>query len=112
MSEIKAALTPEEWVRLARVMSDDLTDPDDPYTVRRSHAELQFTWGVHGAISVKEAHLPAVAALALHGQPFGFTWEIHRALSEMGHPMQTAESIALAQRGLALIAALLPPRTP
>lgn len=52
----------------------------------------------------------AKAATLLHGQPFGFTWEMVDALNELGHYNQSAESAELAARAIANIAALLPPR--
>lgn len=95
MSEIQPALTPEEWARFLAVLAET-----DHWTAYRCMSQ-----DFHG-----------LAALALHGQPFGFTWEDVVALREevrgewegpggtiLGEPGHRLLSIA------ARIAALLPP---
>ncbi len=102
MSEkMRPALTPEEW---ARVKSDGM-EPG-PTLV----GELPY-------LSESDRHI--VAALALHGHPFGFTWEMVRALRSIldrarGEPEclpeWAAEDEELAGAAIANIEALLPPR--
>lgn len=115
--EIKPALTPEEWAGEQPAMNrDDVLiyhdppprgggcigitdrDPDDP-----------------SSVVILPEHRHALAALALHGQPFGFTWEDvdllrEEARSEYAIPdgmgFTGQELLDLADR----IAALLPPR--
>lgn len=96
--EIKPALTAEEWAQNAK------TDHGDGIRLL-SDAEVRIgTREVFAA--TKELH--ALAALALHGQPFGFTWndvdiiDIAAACDYEG----SAKLCALRDR----IAALLPPR--
>ena len=99
-SRVAPALTPEEWRKFA-----PLDRPLDPYIVTAAHDNTH-----------------AAAALALHGQPYGFTWddyhdlwdyahEIERdcgppdlLLPEYRHQVEALRSIA------GRIAALLPPR--
>ena len=107
MSEVKPAMTAEEWAHAKQVTwAERWVDPDDPHQI---------------------------AALALHDQPFGFTWEdvdalrgVGRGLAEFmrnygtGHgiispaaerAMREAMASALFLPDLAdRIAALLPPR--
>lgn len=124
MSEIKPALTAEEWavrkrpqymlpdrprIKLRRDGSldmnlDDVSNPAEPW----SCAEM--------TIPPEDRHV--VAALALHGLPEGFTWEdVDRLyvtaewLENFPNPIQDFDSEML--RDLAdRIAALLPPREP
>lgn len=117
MSEIKPALTPEEWASRDRqdvcidhagriaISSEVWMDNSDGDAYRVSvTATIDDVEGRH-----------AIAAFALHGQPFGFTWEDVRRLRELdghwesrdGGPLAPATwPGALADR----IAALLPPR--
>jgi hypothetical protein len=100
MSEVKPALTREEWLEYA---------PLDRTLAH--HAPVVAYENVHGA-----------AALALHAQPFGFTWDdyfelldnAHEVEAEYGPPewllperkRQVDRLRSIAGR----IAALLPPR--
>lgn len=124
MSEVTPALTPKEWaakeaevsswLRIA-VLQDGLlavsVAPDD------AHANDGESSPIHMA-TVGYAERPhALAALALHGQPFGFTWEDvdelrsgaeldeDNASGHLAGPF-TSPLRAIADR----IAALLPPR--
>jgi len=54
-------------------------------------------------------HVAYLGALALHGQPFGFTREMLRAMREYDHYLQSDEDRELAERGFDNIEALLPP---
>lgn len=100
MSEVKPALTPQEWLK---------------------YAPLDRTLSHHvPAVANDNAH--GAAALALHGQPYGFTWDDHDELVDSAHeierdcgppeflvPERKRQVDAL--RSLAArIAALLPPR--
>lgn len=100
MSEIKPALTPEEWA--------------DKSAVR--------PWGIFDNV-IDEASFRdlgpegkhAAAALCLHGQPYGFTWEdVVLLMAEVStltgyiDEEEDAHWRSLADR----IAALLPPREP
>lgn len=108
MSEIEPALTPEEWVREGGLMD-----------------EIQAREGWFEASVHEPADRHRIAALALHGQPFGFTWDDVAGLREItsayiglidqavASPASIAGEETLAQQLRALadrIAALLPPR--
>lgn len=83
MSQIQPAMTPEDWDE--RVSS-----------VREMSAE---DWALLGAHET--------AAICLHGQPFGFTWEDVDLLRRSATPPHDSDPLdGLAAR----IAALLPPR--
>lgn len=117
------ALTPEEWaskeaevsswLRIA-VLHDGLlavsVAPDDAEATDGDSAPIHMA-------TVGYAERPhALAALALHGQPFGFTWEDVDALRRCADAIEGADGgyfdagsedlRAVADR----IAALLPPR--
>ena len=100
MSEIKPALTAEEW--------------------KNRHTERGYTFVSVGVdvwlgppndkdplVMVQNRH--AMAAICLHEQPFGFTRDMLRALRELGHPSQTTEGLDLAYAAIDRIEALLPP---
>lgn len=94
MSNIKPAMTPEEWdnprLRLGGIVNNHaLTDNDDPGL---SHA---------------------VAAWCLFCQPFGFTWEMVDALRLCAFDTEasrTDEAWELAEAAVERVASLLPPR--
>ena len=113
MSEIKPALTAEEWANFKNVVRDDgaftlVFSCDPPHFIdvaNETGGILQYT------IRVPQEHLSALAALCLHGQPYGFT------RGDVGRLRQVADAIAydpdedrdlrdLADR----IEALLPPK--
>lgn len=95
MSEIKPAMTPEQW---KEVLADTLVDQ-----VEQMHSAMTGTDVRH-----------ACAARDLHGQPFGFTWDDVDFLREAARTWYYTDSDdrpqpildSLADR----IAALLPPR--
>lgn len=113
MSEkIEPALTPEEWERVPIAPPVSLFPPGVCDLI-----DVQMG-GVAGGEEIKRdlgAH--ALAALALHGQPFGFTWEDVDVLRRVSHAYDlaigrgvfdeiTARHSSVADR----IASLLPPR--
>lgn len=98
---IRPALTPEEW-RERIGPWEDWEEPPLTSLPAGSDGALELI-----ATSPEGAHY--AAAVFLHGQSFGFTWEDVRALS-YGNGMGAAER-AFALADLAdRIAALLPPR--
>jgi hypothetical protein len=86
---IEPALTADEWAKKWDGHDDDGTP-------------MRYTFGV----SVYVDRPYASAALALHGQPFGFTWDDVDALREAEVHANDERVSAVADR----IAALLPPR--
>ena len=100
MNKVKPALTPEEWLEYAPL--------DRPLA---HYAPALANDNAHGA-----------AALALYGQPYGFTWDDYYELLDNAHEVERdcgpPELLAPerkhqvdALRSLAArIAALLPPR--
>lgn len=101
MNTRTAAITTEEWARIEAKFGE----PPYPIVVDREWA------------TDPERHRQAFAALALLGQPFGFTWEdvdLLRFIADKQHALGVSVSglhpfeqvAALADR----IAALLPPR--
>lgn len=112
--EVRPALSPQEWSR-NEVFSYGRRGP----RIAADEDSIEFDDGIdpqHGASFRERRH--AVGALALHGQPFGFTWadvdairrEVSLIRSETSPRMQddpaTARQSTIADR----IAALLPPR--
>ena len=112
---ITPALTPEEWedehVEAAAWGADVWLDPNGGFHITGAN-DLDLTF------ADRKRH--ALAALALHGQPFGFTWEDVDALRYMAereiYADKYGEQGANAEYGHELnriagrIAALLPPR--
>jgi hypothetical protein len=94
---IEPALTTDEWAQKWDGHDDDATP-------------MRYTFGV--AVYMDRPH--ASAALALHGQPFGFTWDDVDAIRHAAKMARTWDEVVgdpdvldgLADR----IAALLPPR--
>lgn len=79
MGEIKPALAPEEWQNVER---------DYP---------LFRTAGVSDAEVLSPSDRHAAAAVALHGQPFGFTWQdVERLLSIAGEIREAEGAIPTA----------------
>jgi hypothetical protein len=100
-TEITPALTAEEWERALR-------DDGDGAVVNTHTGEILGCWAEYMAGDTNHA----LAALALHGQPFGFTY------ADVGNIRMAAEIIAETSSrragGLLLdiaarVAALLPP---
>jgi hypothetical protein len=99
------ALSPEEWIQYGddlQIMADWAADkrpfgPDRRYTF--------------------EEKRHAVAAIALHNQPFGFTHDDEALLEEMARFYEhrafagDADTVAGIRRLLRRISALLPPKT-
>lgn len=101
MSEIKPALTPEGWAEADRCGLPFVSD------------------GASVAVGLTDDDgdsLHATAALALHGQPFGFTWEdvdaLHLELAEewSGDTGEAFPHVARLRSLADRIAALLPRR--
>lgn len=117
MSEpIKPALSPEEWVTL------DVARDAGTNFERDEHGGTVFMDGW-----CRPPHTHALAALALYGQPFGFTREMVDALRAIccdasimhsdrcvgvGEYDEAAAKLALAESAVDRIAALLPPEAP
>jgi hypothetical protein len=100
MSEVKPALTREEW---------------------QEYAPLDRTLADHApAVAHDNAH--AAAALALHGQPYGFTWDDYYELLDNAHEVEEGygppehlvperkRQVYMLRSIARRIAALLPPR--
>jgi hypothetical protein len=109
--EIKPALTPEEWAGPYPIERHDWT----AQVKRRGDGTHRLYLEVEWSPIDERASLHALAALALHGQPFGFTWEMHDALyrqaqHRMGDTMQDTQDRARLLGVCRRIAALLPPR--
>ncbi len=111
-----SALTPEEWAKVGgqvQVVRGDPLDRLTPriYGGRESDVLIMDDWGeASGAKTPEQRH--ALAALALHGQSFGFTWadvdmmrDIVKEVTELT-PYWHHTLADIADR----IAALLPPR--
>jgi hypothetical protein len=116
----KPALTPAEWAgRCAQ-----LTGSDDECTVALSGGDLWIHDGPRDAVLGESSSLHALAALALDGQHFGFTWadvdvllaeaeRLHRVERHLNTPTAEARAAVPGRRLRDLaerIAALLPPR--
>lgn len=111
--EIRPALTPEEW-RKRRAESRDEDYPCVSFKVPPvedyGRDVLKIKTPADLVLEPPDRH--ALAALALHGQPFGFTWEDVDELREnwslgvQGVKLSREFADSLADR----IAALLPPR--
>ena len=130
--EIKPALTEEQWAsipnkvyfREPRVTTEAKYGLpvgyvlDEGYGVELTEGGAMDVWDDSWAIQVSAENRHALAALALHNQSFGFTWEDVDALVSLRddaadkpwHDAHYHASVlaSLAQR----ITALLPPRTP
>jgi hypothetical protein len=116
---IEPALTAEEWrggwARTSAPHGEDWAYLN-PYS--RSMSEGIDGWvsigGENGCgdsvgVNVPREDRHALAALCLHGQPFGFTWEMLRAIQLKTVRDGTPEAFLVAA-ACERIAALLPPR--
>lgn len=117
MREVKPALTAEEWERGRVEEGSDWfhnkpSDPDNPHCMRHwSEGSVHASCDncvVHGHGAYFKERRHALAALALHDQPFGFAWADVDMLREAAEVQWTPEKelLELMDR----IAALLPPR--
>jgi len=118
--EIKPALTREEWARKGVNRSWGFVQAEIEYagTVRPDgeEADDDAVWviGADESIYFDGDDRHALAALCLHGQPFGFTWEDVDLLQEAAIKGRSVtdgpdpDFWGLADR----IEALLPPRKP
>ena len=109
--DVAPALTPKQWERLS---FSPIANPD-------VSGGIQVVAGTYaGDVPVAGRH--ALAALALHGQPFGFTHAHVRGILAVlagaadpsawfgaTSPLDREEAEALAEEAAKLIAALLPP---
>lgn len=104
--DTKAALTPDEW-------GSPVVKRREFEFEREPSGALTVTSGWEGVTLFPDDTHHALAALCLHGQPFGFTWDdvdLIRSMDELisedrGGPLEASD---LADR----LAALLPPRDP
>lgn len=114
---IKPALTPEEWASL------EFTDPNSGDEDFEYAKQLGGGIRVRGRddyydprISFSMGRPHSLAALALHGQPFGFTWEyvdaIRAAADYYDWDDRSRALKAKCEAAAECIAALLPPRQP
>lgn len=135
MSEVKPALTPEEWLA-PRIMFrpgkaqgkavwmdegygiEILTRPDStrPHTIRPTKEDWACVFDGSWSVPLDAITRHKLAALALHQQPFGFTHEDVDLLREMA--LFKMASIEERRFGVTLesiasrIESLLPPRQP
>lgn len=89
-TKIEPALTAEEW---------ELWETQRRILVQ-SGTQITYAWGQKGHLNAQQ-----IAALALHGQPFGFTRADVRFLREVAFSLKESDASNLAAR----IEALLPP---
>jgi hypothetical protein len=115
-TEITPALTAEDWYRLMYIAADQSVFID------RDGATGEIILGPIGVevpASVLPKHHHAIAALALYGQPFGFTREDVEALLSVADAIDMGflpDSLLNREKQFraiaARIAALLPPTSP
>ena len=90
MSErVEPALTPEEWARFGCIRKPNVLHARDGAYVRNGHGYLDISEALEEPLGPEDIEFPitsdsamvapearhALAALCLHGQPFGFTRE-------------------------------------
>lgn len=96
--KIEPALTPEEWAEWEVTQNGPLCVHRDTLGVLRCGDEY-----------LGDGH--ALAAVALHGQSFGFTWEMVFALQRAASRLPESDlDEAVLREAAACIASLLPPR--
>jgi len=103
MTKVEPALTPAEW-RSRHTQGRNRFEAWISYDGR----EVVLHQGHPGAQTPADRH--ALAALCLHGQDFGFTWEDVDRVRDVARIMDTPEMIDWAHSVADRIAALLPPR--
>jgi hypothetical protein len=108
MSEIKPALSHDEWgaLRVFRERRDVGSWPVSGEIAVVGDAIRVGPPEFAPSVLVTSDDRHALAALALHGQPFGFTWDDVEAIHDWMQETSCHASSTLADR----IAALLPPR--
>lgn len=106
MSKIKPALTAEEWRHVAKAAVGDYNMAPMIHGV--------YAYYINDGAAPQLNRPEALAALCLHGQPFGFTWEdvdvIRAAHPLPGEPIQESYNPYAMWEIADRIAALLPPR--
>jgi len=116
--EIKPALTPAQWSRyredLAVLRPWALEDEEDPEARVQRYIRNHAVYLLEGGLPEEDAAKGAAAVL-LHGQPFGFTWEDVGRIRDLASAAQYvlgqhAEFVAAVRNLADRIAALLPPR--
>lgn len=107
MSEIKPALRPDEWA----MPSDKFSGPI-PGFIDWEDGTVDVQGGAAGIKGERFRHM--LAALALHGQPFGFTREDLATIRkgfDLSDDQWRSETEAAAASLYARIEALLPPES-
>lgn len=118
--EIRPALTPEEWAQSERAPLHRVHGGDKRWYYVLDEGTLVIDEGI---VEDREASVPpqdrhALAALALHGQPEGFTWEdvdALRCIAEAARivgltPVNGYDGATHVEDLARRIGALLPPR--
>lgn len=109
--EIKPALSSEHWAGPYPVRREDVT----MQVKMRSDDTARIYFEQCSAPVDDTDSLHAIAALSLHGQPFGFTWEdvaaLRDAFPKRGEPLSPWYDVVRLWDLLDRIAALLPPST-
>ena len=117
--EIKAALTAEEWEHAPWRATVPLLGGS--VTAQLGDTSLMLCRDgrreMPSVDTYEEVGRHRLAALALYGQPYGFTWEMVDALESAASRLErdlglTDEYTVACSRAIACIAALLPPRSP
>lgn len=121
MADLEPALTEEEWEELLSGKQVKIVrgDPDDRFTPR-IYAEEGYgilildDWG-QAAKAGSAAEMKALAAVCLHGQDFGFTWERVDELRSVAENLPYIQGFSDGDRDSLVnfadqIASFLPPR--
>lgn len=121
-NETAPALTDAGWREVLEIGATCMYPGADMVVGDTPHSDLRIHAGPTVIVEARDRERHALAALALHGQPFGFTREeldYLRVVCEWGvESLQAQHRIAVdgdsrvvgARRALAKIAALLPPK--
>lgn len=79
MSKIKPALTAEEWEwmspRVMEIKEEDSIVEGDRWCEAEARRAEYITYLLEGGLGYRPGVTQGAAALLLHDQPFGFTWE-------------------------------------
>lgn len=116
MSDVKPALTAEEWADFESY-GVELSEGSDGVLVQsvssRGRLDIEPAEGTIATVDNEDGSRHALAALCLHGQPFGFTREDVELLRAVADAIQYDPTEDRVLRSLAKrIEALLPPETP